>query len=133
MHNEAAVKRTKIFIGNTCWHRTGDSGYLTQDGNLYFTGRCNNLINDNGKIISVLFYENNLQAIAGINIVTIVKQDEKLLAIVEINHNANKENIITAIQKLGIEDISFIQKMPRDPRHHSKIDYDKLKQMYLAQ
>ena len=133
LHNEAAVKRTKIFIGNTCWHRTGDSGYLTQDGNLYFTGRCNNLINDNGKIISVLFYENNLQAIAGINIGTIVKQDEKLLAIVEINHNANKENIITAIQKLGIEDISFIQKMPRDPRHHSKIDYDKLKQMYLAQ
>ena len=55
------------------------------------------------------------------------------MAIVEINHNANKENIITAIQKLGIEDISFIQKMPRDPRHHSKIDYDKLKQMYLAQ
>jgi olefin beta-lactone synthetase len=133
LHNEAAVKRTKIFIGNTCWHRTGDSGYLTQEGNLYFTGRCSTLINDNGKIISTLFYENNLQAIAGVNIATIIKQHEKLLAIVEIDKNANKENIIAAVNNLGIENISFINNMPRDPRHHSKIDYDKLQQIYSQQ
>ncbi len=132
LHNEAAVKRTKIFIGNTCWHRTGDSGYLTQEGNLYFTGRCSTLINDNGKIISTLFYENNLQSIAGVNIATIIKQHEKLLAIVQIDNNANKENIIEAIKNLGIENISFINKMPRDSRHHSKIDYNKLHQMYLS-
>jgi olefin beta-lactone synthetase len=131
LHNQEAVKRTKIFIGNTCWHRTGDSGYLTQEGNLYFTGRCSTLINNNGKIVSTLFYENNLQAIAGVSIATVIKANEKLVAVVEISDNGKKENISLAIHALGIKAISFVKKMPRDPRHHSKIDYEKLKQIHF--
>jgi olefin beta-lactone synthetase len=132
LYNQDAVNRTKIFIGNTCWHRTGDSGYFTETGNLYFTGRCSTLLIDNEKIVSTLFYENNIQAITGVSIATVLKLNDKLIAIVEMNGGANKLQITDSIKSLGVETISFIQKMPRDPRHYSKIDYDKLKQMYFS-
>ncbi len=51
-NNAEALKRNKIFIGNICWHRTGDSGSIDENGMLYLTGRCYALIKYNGKILS---------------------------------------------------------------------------------
>ncbi len=127
LHNEDAVKQTKIFIGDTCWHRTGDSGYLTKEGNLFFTGRCNTLIYKNNTIISTYFYENNLQAIVGINIGTVLQKNETLIAFVETDSTCDKKFIEKEIYLLQIDRIVFLKKIPRDPRHNSKIDYEKLR------
>jgi olefin beta-lactone synthetase len=70
-----------------------------------------------------------LQAITGVAIATVIKVNEALIAIVEINENGNKAIITEAIHALGIEKISYLSKIPRDQRHYSKIDYEKLKQM----
>lgn len=131
-NNEEALKRNKIFIENRCWHRTGDSGFIA-DGNLFLTGRCNALILWDNKIISPFLYECYFQTIPGIDIGTLLKKGNGIIAVIEPTSGANK-NEITAHLKNNIKDplvpfadIEWISKMPRDLRHHSKIDYEKLR------
>ena len=133
LHNEDAIRKNKIFVADECWHRTGDSGYLTTTGQLYFTGRCNTLINRNGILIAPLVYENFFQAIGGVEIGTVMELNQQLTAVIEMNQSSLKENIEQQLKKCNykFDDIKFIKKMPRDLRHHSKIDYEKLKQVLM--
>lgn len=126
-NNEAALKRNKIFIDSDCWHRTGDSGYL-KNGNLFLTGRCSALVAHGQQILSPFIYENFLQNIEGVEMGTILKISDKIVAIVEADKRF-QNNIKTHIlaKNTAIQAVQFIEKMPRDPRHHSKIDYEKLK------
>jgi len=132
-NNEKELLRNKIFVGDTCWHRTGDSGFLAGDGNLYLMGRCHTLIYQHGQIISPFVYENFLQTIQGLAIGTIMMTAKGLTALVEIEKGASKKNIREVIYKQQplIKEIVFLSNLPRDPRHHSKIDYDKLIKKFL--
>lgn len=130
-NNENALKRNKIFVESQCWHRTGDSGFMN-NGNLFLTGRCNALIFLDDKIISPFVYEGYFQTIPGIEIGTILKKDKEIIAVIECDPDANKEEITTRLKKIKaplvpFATIAWISKMPRDPRHHSKIDYEKLR------
>lgn len=125
-NNEEALKRNKIFINDDCWHRTGDSGYF-EKGVLYLTGRCAALIEHEGKILSPFMYENFLQSIENVEMATILKQNNKIVAIIEAEkpfYESIKKEILS--KNSAIEDICFISKIPRDPRHNSKIDYPTL-------
>ncbi|MEW6468326.1 MAG: AMP-binding protein [Bacteroidota bacterium] len=133
-NNEEALKRNKIFIGDSCWHRTGDSGYLDQDGTLFLTGRCSMLINKNGTLISPFVYENYFQTIEGVELGTLLDCRGKLCAIVQIGKAFSRKQIGKAIkaQAPDIEEIVFLDRIPRDPRHNSKIDYARLKERLYA-
>ncbi len=125
-NNDEALKRNKIFIGDDCWHRTGDSGYL-ENGILYLTGRCAALIEHEQKILSPFMYENFLQSIENVEIATILKQNNKIVAIIEAQkpfYESIKDEILN--KNTSIDDIQFVKKIPRDPRHNSKIDYPAL-------
>jgi acyl-CoA synthetase (AMP-forming)/AMP-acid ligase II len=132
-NNENAVRQNKIFVGDQCWHRTGDSGYIGANGNLYLTGRCSSLIQTGNRIISPFLYEGYLQTLDGVEMGTILSVQEKLKVVVELNQIAQKDKIVTAIRSLpeSVQEVIFIRRIPRDPRHHSKIDYDKLKNIMI--
>lgn len=124
--------KNKIFIDGICWHRTGDSGFLDDENNLFLTGRCNSLIYKDNTIYSPFDYENLLNQIDEIEIGTLILKNNQLIFIVELKKEYQKTNIQTSVsQKLKdhfseIEQIIFIKKMPKDKRHYSKIDYSKL-------
>lgn len=133
LHNAEALKRNKIFIGTQCWHRTGDSGFWGEDGNLYLTGRCASLIRTRDGFLSTFLYENRLQLIEGVEMGTIMMLNDELTAVLELS-DASRQNAVSAFLKSMPEafgDIVFIPKIPRDPRHNSKIDYEKLRVMLL--
>src|SRR6185312_5120060 len=132
-NDEKALKQNKIFVKGKCWHRTGDSGFLI-DTTLFLTGRCNTLIYINHKIISPFLYENYFQTIAGIETGTILEKERKIIAVIEPFPGFDKNEITEQIRKikeplLPIYTIKWISKMPRDARHHSKIDYEKLQRL----
>ncbi len=129
-NNAEALKQNKIFVGNQCWHRTGDSGYL-QNGHLYLTGRCATLIYQNDLLICPFLYENYFQSIPGIEIGTIMSIDNQLFAILEPKKGISQESVEAYLQKAPtlFNAIRFVVRMPRDPRHHSKIDYAQLRKM----
>ncbi|PSL31302.1 AMP-binding protein [Dyadobacter jiangsuensis] len=127
LNNAEALKRNKIFVGNQCWHRTGDSGFL--DGNLFLTGRCASLIRTPNGLLSTFLFENHFQSINGVEMGTVMQVDGELTAVVELNDNTQRDAVASAIKSLpeAFGDVIFIPKIPRDPRHNSKIDYEKLR------
>ncbi len=121
--NQEAYQRNKIEVERTVWHRTGDSGYL-QDGELYLTGRCKQLIFRNGKVISPFVVENQLAQIPEVRIGTILERESRIILVIE---KSNKNSIeANAFDGFIFDEIRYLRHIPRDPRHHSKIDYEKL-------
>jgi olefin beta-lactone synthetase len=130
-NNPDALRRNKIFEGPKVWHRTGDSGFLDEDGQLFLTGRCNTIFEHQGKLVFPFLYESYLQQIEGVRMGTILKSENEVLFIVELSDVSKKETVTMELENLPISPISlrFLKKIPRDPRHNSKIDYGLLQKM----
>lgn len=127
--NPEAVKLNKIFINGICWHRTGDSGFLDEAGNLFLTGRCNTLIYKDDKIISPFVYEGLFQYCKSVELGTILEINGNVTGIIELKKDFSPDAFRNEISVLNlpISKFEFVNKIPRDPRHNSKIDYAGLK------
>ncbi|MBK8643534.1 MAG: AMP-binding protein [Saprospiraceae bacterium] len=127
-NNDVALKQNKIFFKDTCWHRTGDSGYMDEKNQIFLTGRCSTLIYYKNRIIAPFIYEKYFSSLEEIEMGTVLQLNNKLLAIIELKAKAKKKAIVEQIRSVDIDfdEIKFISKMPRDPRHFSKIDYEKI-------
>lgn len=122
--NEAAFRQNKIVIGNTLWHRTGDSGML-KHGALFLTGRCNQLRLYDEHYVAPFIIENQLVQIAGINIGTLLDVDKSQILVVE--SKLSLAQLTPQVTNISYDQIVVIDEIPRDARHHSKIDYAALK------
>lgn len=63
-HSGSDIMPAEEFIGN--WFRSGDQGYIDEEGRLFLTGRIKELINRGGEKFSPLEIETCLQAAQGI-------------------------------------------------------------------
>lgn len=132
-NNDEALRRNKIFVNGKCWHRTGDGGYLAGD-QLYLTGRCNTLIETDQQFIAPFVYEYRMRAIPGVACGTLLMSNDGLAAVVEQLADCSREQITECIYGWGlpITTIHWMRKIPRDPRHHSKIDYEALRKAVIT-
>ena len=126
-NNEVAFAANKIIVGDTIWHRTGDSGHFEND-QLFLTGRCKQLIEHNGQLLSPFIIENQLQEMDGVDMGTLLQIGDDLVLVIEANRN--DEFFTSHIEQFASVnyDTQHVHycKIPRDPRHNSKIDYGKL-------
>ena len=89
-------------------------------------GRVKNRFEYHGKEVYVFPIENALLEIDGIEIGTVLKRNDKIIVVVETK--ISQQKIEQELKSRNFEfDKLVITKIPRDPRHNSKIDYDKLK------
>ena len=65
-NSEKAQKFTKIFYNGQIWHRTGDAGYLDNEGRLFLMGRIKNRFENKGETVYLFPIENTLLEIKGI-------------------------------------------------------------------
>ena len=127
-NSDEAQKFAKINYQGQVWHRTGDAGYLDNDGRLFLMGRVKNRFVHNNKDVYVFPIENALLEIEGIEIGTILKIDEQIILVAETKIPQKK--LERELKNFGFNfDKFIITKIPRDPRHNSKIDYDKLRKI----
>ncbi|TND08132.1 MAG: amp-dependent synthetase and ligase [Bacteroidetes bacterium] len=132
VNNPEALKRNKIFIGGEAWHRTGDAGFTDPAGHLRLCGRCSTMIlKKDGSYLSPFLYENYFQQMDGVNAGTVLLHKNKITAILETAAGTDQQATRTklAAEDHGLEEIIFVKQIPRDPRHNSKIDYGKLKEL----
>ena len=123
--NPAALAANKIRVDETVWHRTGDSGFF-EDGQLYITGRCAQLICRNDKYLAPFVLEYRIRQLAGVCNGTLLEIENKLLLVLESDRSPKA--LAAASQGIPYDELVVVPRLPRDPRHHSKIDYAALRQ-----
>lgn len=128
---EEIIRATKIRDGAKLWHRTGDAGYLNDDGELFLLGRARQSFQHQGRRIFPFPVEARLQDLPGVVIGTILRMDNSLVIVIEPEKGADAGAIKEDISGTGIpfDSIRMLDAIPRDPRHNSKIDYGELKKM----
>jgi acyl-CoA synthetase (AMP-forming)/AMP-acid ligase II len=127
LNSDIDTLKNKIKQDETVWHRTGDAGKII-DHKLYLQGRTNQLFKKNNELISPFIYEYLLNLNEHIISGTVL-YSKNVVAYIQTTKNANKNELTSLIlnQFPVIEKVVFISKMPLDPRHNSKIDYEKIK------
>ncbi|MCI5055537.1 MAG: AMP-binding protein [Flavobacteriales bacterium] len=125
--NEKAFEENKILVGNTIWHRTGDAGRLINN-KLYLMGRQKQLFEVNNQLVSPFISEYLLSHFHGLKEGTILQKRDGIFAyVVPIKaQNTSKLQAELKSKFTYLDEVVFLKKLPKDPRHNSKIDYGKL-------
>ncbi|WP_413290565.1 alpha/beta fold hydrolase [Bdellovibrio sp. HCB337] len=144
-NNTEAFKTTKIMDEqHRVWHRTGDLAYIDANKDLWIVGRVNNAIERAGQYYFPVRAEVLLKrmpfayrcAFLGI---PEAKLGEATHAVVELKAELDKNtfdfasakkeiNRVFAKNKIPVDQIQFVHKVPMDPRHHSKVEYKALRE-----
>ncbi|MCH2216258.1 MAG: AMP-binding protein [Flavobacteriales bacterium] len=125
--SEEAFRRNKIVVDGVCWHRTGDGGRISEEGLLFLTGRCSQEIEHNGKKYHPFLIEYSLSKIRGVELGTMLEINGEPNILVQLQRGASQEDLTHQIQKVvGKFKVGFVDFIPRDKRHFSKIDYQEL-------
>lgn len=123
--------KNKIRDGARIWHRTGDAGVVEPDGSIYIYGRVGKRFLSRGGDKYPVPYEQRLMEIDGVTLSSVLEKDNMIYAVVEAEKSLlNNEDILPRIRDelTGLEPdhIVLMKKIPRDPRHNSKVDYEEL-------
>lgn len=98
------------------WFKSGDLGYVDEDGFLYITGRSKNLIIlSNGKNIYPEELELRLQELPGIKEVVVTGEGDKIAAEIypDVDFNSATEEEITQVERLVREQVTQLNhKLP---------------------
>lgn len=139
-NNEEAFYRAKIRDEQgKIWHRTGDLGSVDSRGNLWFVGRVHNAILRGGNYLFPVQAELLLKKIPFVQQAAFLGLEDPLLgeracAVVSLKSEAKDpshltEQIAQLLEKhqIPVDEIQFVENIPMDPRHHSKVEYESLR------
>ncbi len=138
-NNEEAFKKTKIVDNKgRVWHRTGDIGFEDDRGDLWLVGRVHNAINRKGEYCFPVRAEIIMKRIPLILHAAYLGVDdselgEKPIAVFSVNDESKVEEAKKEVERLleknkvVYDDIIHVDKIPMDPRHHSKVEYHVLR------
>ena len=131
-------QKNKILSQGELWHRTGDAGRIDSNGNIFLYGRVKNrFLNINKKYVFALTIEQELLTIDKIVFSSIFNVNERIYIALETEAALSKfeenkiiEQVKRMFEELDIYEIVFLKSIPRDPRHNSKVNYEKLVKLF---
>ncbi len=133
-------------IGSKVWHRTGDAGYLDDQGRLWLMGRCALKISDERGDLYPFQVEVAASELKTLRRATCLHTDGKRILVVEKKHRSPlkwfvdlfgifdlsrhpapfSSTMSDAFSWIRFDEIRFVYSMPVDARHNSKIQYARL-------
>ena len=123
-------KRGVVDENGLYWHKTGDLGRIV-DGKLFYLGRKDVFVRGKkGDIFSNDLEQEAIRRFSGIRKAAVFYHEGKNFLFVE--GSCEEEALRYLVKEWDIgEDtvITFLSKIPCDAKHHSKINYNKLKRM----
>lgn len=124
-----AVAKNKVRVGGMVFHRTGDAGRMV-GGKLYLLGRAGRVFRTpSGDWYYPAVAEHLIAALPGVTAGTVVRRDDGLAVLVL--ESADPASALRAAETLPrstvpYDEVKVVARIPRDPRHASKIDYGAL-------
>lgn len=111
----------KIRIGDTIWHRTGDAGHLDELGRLWLWGRAGTQVMIGDQQVYPFSIEVAARQWPGVRQCALTQMATNPVLVVEGNSSELAVWQRNA-QKLGINRVHHVARIPMDRRHASKID-----------
>ena len=143
LHNERANAETFVHHPDGRWLKTGDVGYVKEDGKVYLVDRVKDLIKVNGWHVSPVELEDALHAHADIKEAAVIGVDtgvvdEHPLAFVVLQHGSHmteqavKTHMLKLLARYKVAScaVRFVEAIERNAG--GKIDKNKLRQLARA-
>lgn len=120
---------TKVHVGTTVWHRTGDAGYVDPSGRLWLLGRCSARVVDSHGAVYPFAVECAALTIEGVRRSALVSRRGRRVLVVELERTAGdvRAALLARLAWALIADVMVVASLPVDRRHNAKIDYPALK------
>lgn len=133
LYNNEENFAMRIMDKDKFWHRTGDGGSIDKDGNLYLYGRVSNSFIYKDNLLFPLPLEAKIQNIAGVKFAAVMSINSEVYVFIETDCNQQELEAINEqiFNIISTDKIIFMDKIPRDPRHNSKVNYEDLKKLYI--
>ncbi|RKY39316.1 MAG: hypothetical protein DRP76_03535 [Candidatus Omnitrophota bacterium] len=143
-NNIDAFKKTKIQEkSGKIWHRTGDVGVLDNENRLWLVGRVHNTIVRAGDYLFPVQAEILLKRLPFVRQAAFLgiedaKLGEKACVVISLKEGASCDNQNQYIDKITnlfkqnnipVDEVKIVEEIPMDPRHHSKVEYAKLRKL----
>jgi len=145
-NNPEAFKAVKIKeVNGKIWHRTGDVGVLDEQGRLWLVGRVHNTIIRANKYLFPVQAEILLKRLdfvrqAAFLGIEDIQLGEKSCAAFSLKKRFNSEHLeeytaaiknLFSENKIPVDEVRVVREIPMDPRHHSKVEYSKLREILI--
>ena len=125
-----AERENKIHVADAVYHRTGDAGRVDDTGMLYLCGRVSTIFrDDSGALICPMILESLLKSIPGIRAGTVLRFDAGVTACLETDLTEEEAARLLKVRSIPFDRIVRFRRIPRDPRHNSKLDYGMIRRM----
>lgn len=138
-NRENKIPRSGVAHSKGVWHRTGDTGYLDEQGRLWLSGRSKDVLNVNGQAIQPYPIERTLDDFPLFKRCAFIDYQSTIYLFIELDDALSSKdepflNEMDTLQALlagtHLQTVSVIKvdSMPTDKRHNSKIDRPQLQQ-----
>ncbi len=123
-------QETKFRVEGKVWHRTGDCGYLDENGRVWLLGRASARIKDEIGELYPFTVECALSFNPHVKRSAVLASGCKRLLFVEWDHSPWDEPAVVGLIKwASIDAVVRCSKIPVDSRHNAKVDYVALERM----
>lgn len=124
--DDPAAAPTKLFVGRSVWHRTGDAGRLEADGRLWLLGRSSASLHDPRGTLYPFEVETAALMDDSIRHAALVALNGRRILAVEPTHSRHPPILPDPI-RAQVDDVQIVRHLPLDRRHNAKIDYAQLR------
>ncbi len=131
-------EETKIRVDGRVWHRTGDAGWMDEQGRVWLLGRCSEKLPTFPAAVGLpddaLRYPFAIECalreiFPNIRMAALEWESQRTLVVGKRCAAEEAESVERRAENFGISRVIYLELLPLDRRHNAKIDYPALREL----